>query len=720
MPAVSSTITDEQLAARELVRSWASGSGAIQAVRAIEQGDPDAWRAPYAELARLGLFGVAVPEELGGAGGSVEDLCAMLDEAAAGLVPGPVATTALATLVVTDEAVLEVLASGERTAGVALRSTITLDGSSASGTAEFVLGGLADGLLLLPVRGQERSDSGIDAEAQWVLVDAIADGVTVEPLSATDFSRPLARVELVSAPVTVLSVGAQRMVDLTAAVLAAECSGLAGWMLDTATEYAKVREQFGKPIGSFQAVKHMCAEMLLRSQQSSVAAMDAASAAASFGSDADEAQLSIAASVAAAIGIEAAKVNARDCIQVLGGIGITWEHDAHLYMRRAYAIAQFLGGKSLWLRRCAQLSRDGARRQLYVDVTGGEDIRGEIAATVADIAALPQEKRQVALAETGLMAPHWPKPYGRDASPAEQLVIDQELEASGVTRPDISIGWWAAPTILGHGTQEQIEKFIPATLNGDVYWCQLFSEPGAGSDLAALRTKAVRADGGWKLTGQKVWTSNAHRADWGICLARTNPDVPKHKGITYFLVDMRSPGIDIRPLREITGEALFNEVFFDDLFVPDEMVVGPVDGGWPLARTTLANERVAIATGGALDRGMEHLLEVVGDGDIDPAEADRLGVLIVAAQVGALLDQLIAKMAVGGHDPGAPSSVRKLIGVRYRQNLAEAIMDSHDGAGIVDSPDVRYFLNTRCLSIAGGTEQILLNLAGERLLGLPR
>jgi alkylation response protein AidB-like acyl-CoA dehydrogenase len=299
-------------------------------------------------------------------------------------------------------------------------------------------------------------------------------------------------------------------------------------------------------------------------------------------------------------------------------------------------------------------------------------------------------------------------------------VIDQELEAAGVVRPDISIGWWAAPTILGHGSPEQIERFIPGTLNGDVYWCQLFSEPGAGSDLAALRTKAVRADGGWKLTGQKVWTSNAHRADWGICLARTDQNAPKHKGITYFLVDMKSPGIDIRPLREITGEALFNEVFFDDLFVPDDMVVGPIDGGWPLARTTLANERVAIATGGALDKGMEHLLASIGDAELDPAEADRLGGLIVLAQVGSLLDQLIAQMAVGGHDPGAPSSVRKLIGVRYRQALAEAIMDAEVGGGIVDSPDVRYFLNSRCLSIAGGTEQILLNLAGERLLGLPR
>ncbi|MEN4477180.1 acyl-CoA dehydrogenase [Mycolicibacterium cosmeticum] len=700
--------TSEQFAARELVRSWAASSNSITAVRNVELGDPDAWRAPYDGFAQLGAFGVAVPEEHGGAGSGIEDLLGMIDEAAAALVPGPVATTALATLVVDDPVVLEALAAGERSAGLALESDITFDGGTASGSAKWVLGADASGVLVLP------------AGAAWILVDAAADGVCIEYLEATDFSRPLARVTLTAAPAQQVSAPAQRVLDLAATVLATEAAGLARWLLETATEYAKVREQFGKPIGSFQAVKHMCAEMLLRSQQAAVAAADAAAAA----DDPDGSQLSIAAAVAAAVGIDAAKENARDCIQVLGGIGITWEHDAHLYLRRAYALSQFLGGRSRWLRRTAELTRAGVRRQLHVDVTEAEAVRAEIAAAAADIAALPEDRRQRALAESGLLAPHWPAPYGRNATPAEQLVIDQELAAAHVARPDISIGWWAAPTILAHGTPEQIEKFIPGTLTGDIYWCQLFSEPGAGSDLAALRTKAVRAEvdgkSGWKLTGQKVWTSNAHRSNWGICLARTNPDAPKHKGITYFLVDMSAPGIDIRPLREITGEALFNEVFFDDLFVPDEQVVGPVDGGWPLARTTLANERVAIATGGALDKGMEHLLGVIGDRELDGAEADRLGTLIVAAQVGSLLDQLIARMAVGGHDPGAPSSVRKLIGVRYRQGLSETIMDSLDGAGIVDSPDVRYFLNTRCLSIAGGTEQILLTLAGERLLGLPR
>ncbi len=700
------TSTSEQFAARELVRSWAVGSGAITAAREVELGNPEAWRGPYEGLAQLGVFGVAVPEELGGAGSTVDDLCAMVDEAAAALVPGPVATTALATLVIggSHGELLEALASGERTAGVASSADVRYDEGRVSGTAEYVLGADAGGVLLLP------------AGDKWLLVDATADGVTVEPLKATDFSRPLARVLLDNAPAEVLGVSAQRVQDLAATVLAAEAAGVARWTLQTATEYAKVREQFGKPIGSFQAIKHMCAEMLLRSEQISVAAADAAAAVA----NPDERQLSIAAAVAASTAIEAAKANAKDCIQVLGGIGITWEHDAHLYLRRAYGMAQFLGGESRWLRRVAALTQQGVRRVLHIDLGPVEDLRPEIASAVAEVAALPAEKQQVALADAGLLAPHWPRPYGREAGAAEQLLIDQEMAAAGVTRPDLVIGWWAAPTILEHGSPEQIERFVPATLRGDVFWCQLFSEPGAGSDLASLRMKAVRADGGWRLTGQKVWTSRADWAQWGVCLARTDPDAPKHKGITYFLVDMKSPGIDIRPLREIAGENMFNEVFFDDVFVPDEMVVGQVNDGWRLARTTLANERVAMAHGTALGNPMEEVLRTVTELDLDPAVADRLGELIRSAQVGSLLDQRIAQLAVGGQDPGPQASARKLIGVRYRQALSEFRMELSEGAGVVDNKTVHDFLNTRCLTIAGGTEQILLTLAGERLLGLPR
>jgi alkylation response protein AidB-like acyl-CoA dehydrogenase len=703
---VSATITDEQFAARELVRSWAAGSGAVAAARDVEHGKQDAWRAPYDGLAQLGIFGVALPEEHGGAGGTVDDLCAMVDEAAAAMVPGPVATTALATLVLgdSDTDLLEALASGERTAGIAASADLRYDGGRVSGTAEYVLGADAAGLLLLP------------AGDGWVMIDATADGVTVEQLKATDFTRPLARVVLDGAPAELLAVSAQRVEDLAVTVLAAEAAGLARWTLQTATEYAKVREQFGKPIGSFQAIKHMCAEMLLRSEQISVAASDAAAAVANH----DERQLSVAAAVAACTAIDAAKANAKDCIQVLGGIGITFEHDAHLYLRRAYGMAQFLGGRSRWLRRVAALTADGVRRDLHIDLDSVTDLQPEIASAVAVVAALPAEKQQVALAESGLLAPHWPRPYGREAGPAEQLLIDQEMAAAGVTRPDLVIGWWAAPTILEHGTPEQVERFVPPTLTGELFWCQLFSEPGAGSDLASLRMKAVRAEGGWHLTGQKVWTSRANWAQYGVCLARTDADAPKHKGITYFIVDMKSPGIDIRPLREITGDNLFNEVFFDEVFVPDEMVVGQVNDGWRLARTTLANERVAMAHGTALGNPMEQLLRTAAELDLDPAAQDRLGELIRSAQVGSLLDQRIAQLILGGQDPGPQASARKLIGVRYRQVLSEFRMELSDGAGVVENKEVHDFLNTRCLTIAGGTEQILLTLAGERLLGLPR
>jgi len=697
------TITDEQFAARELVRDWAAGSGATEAVRDIEQGEPNAWQPVFAGLAGLGLFGVAVPEDCGGAGGSIDDLAAMVEEAARALVPGPVATTALATLVVSDPELRGALAAGERTAGLALDSDVEYDEAAAqvSGTVPFVLGGVAGGLLLVP------------AGDTWLLVDGAADGVSVEALQATDFSRPLARVVLTSAPASLIDAP---VTDLTVALLSAEAAGVTRWALDTAVGYAKVREQFGKPIGSFQAIKHLCAEMLCRTEQVAVAAADAARAA----QDGDPVQLSIAAAIAAGVAIDAVKANSKDCIQVLGGIGITWEHDAHLYLRRAYGIGQFLGGPARWLRRTAELTQDGVRRDLGIDLSEVADLRPEIADAVAGVAALADDQRQAKLAEAGLLAPHWPPPYGRGAGPAEQLLIDQEMASADVTRPDLVIGWWAAPTILEHGTPEQVERFVPGTLSGEIFWCQLFSEPGAGSDLASLRTKAVRAEGGWELTGQKVWTSSAHKAQWGVCLARTDPDAPKHKGITYFLIDMSSPGILIRPLREITGDALFNEVFLDNVFVPDEMVVGTVNDGWRLARTTLANERVAMAAGTALGNPMEQLLAEAAKANLDVAQQDQLAHLIITAQVGSLLDQRIAQLAVGGQDPGAQSSVRKLIGVRYRQALAEFRMDLSEGLGIAFDKRVKDFLNTRCLTIAGGTEQILLTLAGERLLGLPR
>jgi 3-oxochol-4-en-24-oyl-CoA dehydrogenase len=292
------------------------------------------------------------------------------------------------------------------------------------------------------------------------------------------------------------------------------------------------------------------------------------------------------------------------------------------------------------------------------------------------------------------------------------------LDRVGVVRPDLIIGWWAVPTILEHGTPEQIERFAMPTLRGELNWCQLFSEPGAGSDLAALRTSATKVEGGWKLQGQKVWTSKAQESDWGICLARTNPDAPKHRGISYFVVDMRSPGVDIRPLLEIIGEPRFNEVFLDDVFVPDDCLVGAIDDGWKLANTTLANERIAIGGGSLLDKSIEELVEAT---PVDDAIAnDKLGSLIADSTVGSLLDLRTAIRSLEGQDPGPESSVRKLLGVQQRQGIAEFAFEVAGAEGVLDDGPAKEFLVTRCLSIAGGTTQILLTVAAERLLGLPR
>ena len=259
-------------------------------------------------------------------------------------------------------------------------------------------------------------------------------------------------------------------------------------------------------------------------------------------------------------------------------------------------------------------------------------------------------------------------------------------------------------------------------MRGELVWCQLFSEPGAGSDLASLTTRADRCAGGWRLTGQKVWTSLAREADWAICLARTDRDVPKHRGLTYFLVDMSSAGITTRPLREITGDAVFNEVFLDDVFVPDTDVVGEPGGGWRLARTTLANERVALGSGPAAGETVEQLLERINIAD--PAVLERLGALVAEGSAGSLLDLRAALRRLAGQGPGPESSVRKLFGVRHRQAAAELALELCGSAALAVGPDTsaaqHEFLLTRCLGVAGGTTQILLNLIAERLLGLPR
>jgi alkylation response protein AidB-like acyl-CoA dehydrogenase len=302
----------------------------------------------------------------------------------------------------------------------------------------------------------------------------------------------------------------------------------------------------------------------------------------------------------------------------------------------------------------------------------------------------------------------------------EQLVIDEEL--AGLARPSLGIGEWNVLSITSHGTPEQLDRWIMPSLRGELAWCQLFSEPGAGSDAAGIQTRAVRVDGGWRVTGQKVWTSGAQFCNRGLATVRTDPDAPKHKGITAMVIDLGSRGVDVRPLRELTGDAMFNEVFLDDVFVPDADVVGEVNGGWAVARTTLGNERVSIGGGmmaGAAFDLLPLLASVAPDDTGLRREAGRL--LADELALAAINLRRVAR-AVAGAAPGPEGAVTKVLISQHLQRVTELSMRALGPLG-VDGTQARranaYLLN-RSMTIAGGTTEIGKNVIAERILGLPR
>ena len=317
----------------------------------------------------------------------------------------------------------------------------------------------------------------------------------------------------------------------------------------------------------------------------------------------------------------------------------------------------------------------------------------------------------------------WPREVGgRGASPVQVAIFNMEYARAGAPQPVGRVGLnLAGPTLLAHGTPEQQARWLPGILDASEIWCQLFSEPDAGSDLASLQTRAVPVDGGWLLSGQKVWTSYAQFARWGICLARTDPDAPKHKGISYLVVDMEAAGIEIRPLVQITAEAEFNEVFLDEVFVPSEHLVGGLHQGWAVANTTLAHER------GTTFPFKEQVVHEVYLDDLyraalesgaldDVTVADDLADAFVALRVLRLHNWRTLSRLGRGLEPGPESSYVKLAWSDMSQHLSAVALDVAP-----DDPRwQRQWLWSKAASIAGGTSEIQKTIIGERLLGLPR
>jgi alkylation response protein AidB-like acyl-CoA dehydrogenase len=712
---MSIAIAAEHRELASTVSDFLSARGARAASRALLDAPAEGLPAFWAELGELGWLGLHLPEEYGGSGFGLPELVIVAEQMGRAVAPGPFVPTVTASAVLATVGSGELrqrwlpgLADGSAAGAVALDTHVSLSGGLVTGEAGVVLSGhLADVLLLA---------AGEDV----LVVDVSAGGVTAEVPANLDPARRAARVRVDRARAEVIPGGRQVLTDVARTLLAAEATGVASACTEMASEYAKVREQFGRPIAMFQAVKHHCANMLVAAELATAAVWDAARAAAAGGD-----QFTFTAAMAAVLALAAADQNANLNTQVHGGIGFTWEHDAHLYLRRATAIEAIVDAEAaaIGVTGCVRV---GVRRERAIDLPPeAEPVRTVVREFIDRIRGLDEQARKTAMIEAGYVMPNWPKPWGRDAGAIEQLVIEQEFGAAKIKRPSYGITAWVILTLIQYASDEQVKRWVVPALNQEVIWCQLFSEPGAGSDAAGIRTRATRADGGWIVNGQKVWTSGAHYSRFGLATVRTNPDAPKHNGITMMVIDLQADGVSVRPLKMATGNSDFNEVFFDNVFVPDADVVGEVNYGWAVARATLGNESVSIGGGGGM--------AVPADAFIAPLDAHperlaggagRVGRHIARLQAMGVLNLRSAHRAVAGGGPGPEGNVTKLL-------LSEI---GHEAAAILAAlagPDLAFLegpgalggtlaLAHRAMSIAGGTSEIKRNQIAERILGLPR
>jgi alkylation response protein AidB-like acyl-CoA dehydrogenase len=766
---------------RAVVRDFlAKRSAPDETRRLIDSGsgyDPDVWIQAAQEL---GLHGLAIPEAYGGSGATHVELGLVFEEMGAVLYSGPflagvgLAATALLQLGGSQEAedarqvYLPGIATGDTIATLAWagpdpsvsalngrRDTRAAEGGwKITGTAAIVVDGAEADLVLVAAR----TPAGASLFA--VSPETAGSTLTRTPLTTMDSTRRLARLTFADVPGELLGTDGsaqdplRRTADLAALYLAAEQLGGAARVLATAVEYAGTRVQFGRAIGSFQAIKHRCADMLI--------AVESARSVVYHGlwtAVHEPTGLPAASSLARAVASDAYQHAAADNIQIHGGIGFTWEHSAHMYLKRAKSSQLLFGSPARHRSRLAGLVLS-KRAPVVVEETelAGAELPPEAAALDERIAEFlgthpvpradqPGADREFREArfDAGLAVVNFAEGHGGlGLDSSLQTLVEQRFADAGATdhmfRNVIGLGM-AMPTIHAHGTDEQKARYLRPAFSSEEIWCQLFSEPGAGSDLAALATRAVLSPDGdhYVVNGQKIWTSLGHVARFAILVARTDPDVPKHRGLTYFLLDMTTSGVEVRPLRQITGEAEFNEVYLTDVRVPASSVLGSVGQGWKVAMTTLANERVALGSrpaergSGPIGRAVEVYRQAVERGQADAAVTERLMLLWTAAEAARLTNARAAAQI--GREPGPEGSIAKVQMADLNKAIYELCVDlSGDDGLLIDSyaetapafaavhggADVRKsYLRSLANSIEGGTSEVLRNILGERVLGLP-
>ncbi|SPM30545.1 acyl-CoA dehydrogenase [Mycobacterium terramassiliense] len=740
-------LNDDQIELADSVARFAERHRCLASIRAdnrqYRSGHcPELWH----ELVSLGLHAVHLPENLGGQGGAITDVAVVIAATGQALVPGPLLPTVCASATVLSahshlatHDVLQRLSAGATAALLLPQPALTCyvrDGRvRLDGTAASVVGAAAADLLVV---GAHDGDGDDACDVRWFVVERSSRGVDVDVNDGVDLGRDLATVRFDGTDVTdatpLLGIDAGYARDLLVGLMAVEAAGVIAWCSEAATAFVKSRNQFGRPVGAFQAVQHRVAQLRITSELATASAWDAVRSL----SD-NAAQRTHAVAAAAIVSLGRAVHAAVECLCLHGAIAFTWEHDVHLYWRRAIALAGLTGPVESWEARLGAVALGGPRNFTLTLPETDPAFRGWVGdvldkamalqnpmrSRIGDSDAAAIGPRRTLLAEEGLVAPGWPRPYGLGATPLQQLIVTEEFDRRGLAQPTMAIGQWVLPVVLNHGTPEQIEAVAGPTLRGELIWCQLFSEPEAGSDVASLALAASQTEGGWILRGQKVWTTQAHLADMGLCLARTGGEGSKHRGLSMFLIDMRNPELEVRPIKQANSEAEFNEVFFNDVFVPDSMLLGAPGQGWALTLDTLAQERLFIGT--YRETGNEtRLRQIIANNQYAGSRDDAVRTLGRISAQGAAIAAMNVRETLRrlqGLAPGPATSIGKAAASMLHVDAAAAALNLIGPAAALNETSceaVFHELDIPTWVIGGGTLEIQLNTIATFVLGLPR
>lgn len=688
------------------------------------------WR----KLAGLGWLGLLLPDETGTPAGRFADLVVLAEEAGAAAAPLPLAAVYALSLDVPELA--DRLPAGDVVPAVYGGTGVTArrDGDT----------WLLDGHATLVEAAAEATHLLVRAGATDFLVAADAPGRTVTRAHTLDLTRRFHTVDLAAVPAVALPADPVTLALRDAGVRVLTCADMLGAgrrLLDLTTGHLASRVQFGRPLAGFQALKHICADMRAWVDAATVTVRAAADAVDSARGDLTELRRAVAAAVV--VTAELMPALAGQALQLHGGIGMTWEHHLHLFLRRI-ATDQVLPGPAAEHARVLAVPADDSpatddpyrkqvRAYLALHRPPIERRIGHRAPRSADELATLKAWGK-ALFDGGLYGGHWPSEWGGEGTahdPRHDVVVAEELAMADVPVPP-GVNNHASHAILHFGSPEQQRHFLPRLRAYQDVWSQGFSEPEAGSDLASLRTTALfDGDGHYVINGQKVWTTNSIWADYLLLLARTDPAAERHAGLSCFALDMRLPGIDVRPLREITGTADFGEVFFDSVRVPASAMIGEPGMGWRIARSTLAAERGSLAAGQVLlERGVRRLAGIaaaVRDGHGRPLATDdevagRIGRLAAFARAATLVG--VRNRSRTPEQPEVAAAVEKLFFSERYVEVAEYAVRLLGGHPDVADADLPYwtemFLYARAYTISGGSNQILRNVIAERGLGMPR